>query len=386
VLIMQALSGNSIHLTNISEANDSQLLQQLLKEIHQSNTKEITLDAQDAGTVFRFLTSYLCSQKGSFILTGSSRMQERPIGVLVNALKQLGADITYLKKEGYPPLQIHGTNLSSQNIQIDAHISSQFITSILLISPYLPQGIEIELNQKVNSLPYIDMTIKLMQEFGIKIIRNNQFINVSPGNYQDKILSIEADWSSAAFWYQCVAFSKNSRLLLKGLTLDSIQGDSVIPQIFEQLSVKTTSTDKGVLIENSNHINYNLSFDFSNYPDIAMSVINTCAGLGVIGKFSGLASLKIKESNRIQALEIELEKLGFDFRETDEDEWVLINSCKVSDAEYDFSEINIETYKDHRLAMSFAPFAILGKGINIENPQVVSKSYPNFWLELEKLQ
>ncbi len=385
LLIMQALSENDIYIKNISQANDSVLLQNILKKISNSNSYPLLIDAEDAGTTFRFLTAYLCTLEGEFILTGNAHMQQRPIGILVDALRQLGAKLSFKNKEGYPPLIIQGGTLQAKNLTIDAHISSQYISAILLISPYLSKGIEITLNQNPSSLPYIDMTIALMQQFGITIARNNSLIRVKQGSYKSANIHVEADWSAAAFWYQSVAFSEKGSLLLKGLSKKSIQGDSVLSDIFIDLGVKTTEVEGGLLLEKTDYQNQNINIDFKAFPDIALSIINTCAGLGVIGSFKGLESLKIKECNRIAVLMSELNKLGFDFREIDDGEWVLINSCKVDKKEYDFSIINIQTYDDHRVAMSFAPFAILGKGINIENAGVVIKSYPNFWKEFNKI-
>lgn len=385
LLIMQALSENDFYIKNISQANDSVLLQKLLQQTSNSNSYPLLIDAEDAGTTFRFLTAYLCTIEGEFILTGNAHMQQRPIGILVDALRQLGAKISYKKKQGYPPLIIQGGSLHAKNLTIDAHISSQYISAILLISPYLSKGIEISLNQNPSSLPYIDMTIALMQQFGITIERNNSLIRVEQGAYKSANIQIEADWSAAAFWYQSVAFSEQGSILLKSLSKKSVQGDSVLSDIFIDLGVKTTEVEDGILLEKTDYRNQNINIDFKAFPDIALSVINTCAGLGVIGSFRGLESLKIKESNRIAVLVSELSKLGFDFREISDDEWVLINSCKVDKKEYDFSNISIQTFDDHRIAMSFAPFAILGKGINIENAGVVIKSYPSFWKEFNKI-
>ena len=387
VLIIRALSKSHFPIHNLSQANDSVLMQKLLLEVETNidHQEPLILDAQDAGTVLRFLTAFLSVKNGSFILTGSQRMQQRPIEILVDALRELGADIIYQNKEGFPPLLIHGKKLSSKQLQIQANISSQFISALLMIAPLLPNGLDIHFNEQPTSLPYIKITVELMREYGIAVEFNNQNITVQAGEYSHKATVVESDWSAASFWYQSVAFSKEGQLLLKGLKLDSVQGDAILTKIFEELGVKSSEIDKGIILEKSDSINYNFNYDFSHHPDLALPVIATCAGLGVIGKFSGLASLKIKESNRIEVLETELAKLGFDFRETGENEWVLINSCKVSNTKYDFSDIIINTYNDHRVAMSFAPFAILGKSIQIENPEVVRKSYPQFWDEFERV-
>ena len=387
LLIIRALSNDSFTIINPSNARDSELLEVLLEQIHskQADTKIKEIDAEDAGTVFRFLTAYLSVQKGSFILKGSERMQERPIGILVDALRQLGAKISYLNAEGFPPLRIDTHNLASETLKIQANVSSQFISALLLVAPLLPQGISIQFDQKPSSWPYILMTLQLMLSFGIDLQYDENSIEVQSGHYKPKETIVEADWSSAASWYQCVAFSKAGQLFLKNLKLDSLQGDAILPEIYSQLGVETTELEGGILIKKSKIIKQNITIDFSQHPDLALPIIATCAGLNIIGKYSGLESLKIKESNRINALETELAKLGFDFRETNENEWVLINSCKTEKVKHDFSSILIQSHNDHRIAMSFAPFAILGKGIQIENASVVSKSYPSFWQEFAKL-
>jgi 3-phosphoshikimate 1-carboxyvinyltransferase len=312
-------------------------------------------------------------------------MQERPIGILVDALRVLGAKIAYANKEGFPPLKIEGQKLQSKDIEIQSNISSQFISALLLVAPRLPHGLQLKLQEKPSSESYINMTIELLRNFGITVDYNESQINIAHGAYDSKNTTVETDWSAAAFWYQAVAFSENGKLLLKGLSFSSIQGDAILPKIFKQFGVESIETPNGIIIQKNGNIQNNFNWNFSDCPDIALSVIATCAGLGVIGKFSGLESLKLKESNRVQVLETELTKLGFDFREIDSHEWVLINSCEIEASDFDFSEIIIETHNDHRVAMSFAPFAILGKGIQIDNPDVVKKSYPDFWTEFNKL-
>lgn len=387
LLIIRALSHEYFGIDNLSKANDTKLIHQLLEQIKNIDSSNLinNIDCQDAGTVFRFLTALLASVPGKHILNGSARMQERPIGILVDALRMLGAKIEYINNEGFPPLKIEGQKLQSKEIEIQSDVSSQFISALLMIAPNLPQGLQLHLQQKPASVAYIDMTINLLRYFEISVNYNDSHITVAHGAYESKNITIETDWSAAAFWYQAVAFSENGKLLLKGVSLSSIQGDAVLPKIYKHLGVETLETENGVIIQKNGNIENNFNWDFSNYPDLALPVIATCAGLGVIGKFSGLESLKIKESNRVQALMAELTKLGFDFREVDSHEWVLINSCKIEASDFDFSEIIIETHNDHRVAMSFAPFAILGKGIQIENPDVVKKSYPDFWTEFNKL-
>ncbi len=387
LLIIRALSAEYFGINELSQSNDTKLMTRLLDQIlsiDSSNTIN-KVDAQDAGTVYRFLTSLLSSVPGKHLLSGNSRMLERPIGVLVDALRSLGANIIYTNKEGFPPILIEGQELHSAKLEIQSNISSQFISALLLIAPRLPHGLQLKLNKQTASQPYIEMTIKLMQRFGIDVFHDKNIINVSHGYYRSHNIVVECDWSSAAFWYEAVAFSKNGKLLLKGLHKSKLQGDAILPQIFHHLGVETIESENGIIIQKKDSLETNFNWDFSQHPDLALPVICTCAGLGIIGKFTGLESLKIKESNRVKALESELSKLGFDFRETASNEWVLINSCKLDEAEYNFSTIKVQTYNDHRIAMSFAPFAILGKGIQIENPEVVSKSYPSFWFEFEKI-
>ncbi len=388
LLIIRALSREKFNLKELSQAADTHLLRDLLRKTDEHNTNNtLELDCKDAGTVMRFLTAYLSIQKGNFVLTGSERMKQRPIGILVDALRQLGAEIQYLEKEGFPPIAIEGRKLNSKRISIDANISSQFISALLLIAPGLPQGLEICFEGKAASAPYIRMTIQLLNIFGIKTQWQNGCIKVENGHYSGQDYTIEADWSSAAFFYEAVAFAKDKKLLLKGVRKSGLQGDEVLPEIFQQLGVITEYREDGVLIKAGGEIQQNITLDFKDIPDLAIPVIATCAGLGLIGRFTGLESLKIKESDRIAALTAELEKLEVDFREVDDNEWVLINSCRTSSKEGSNKQaIEIETYKDHRIAMGFAPFSLLGYNLRIKEPAVVSKSFPGFWKEFAKLQ
>lgn len=387
LLIIRALSTEYFGIKNLSKAHDTVLLTKLLDQILSidSSNQINELDAEDAGTVFRFLTALLSSIPGTHLLTGHDRMKERPIHILVEALKSLGANIQYAEKEGFPPLLIKGQRLKSKSIIIDSNISSQYISALLMIGPRLPEGLTLNLKNDIASEPYLDMTIELMRKFGIEITRDNREIKVKNGFYRSNNMVVERDWSSAAFWYEAVALSENGSLILNDLDFSSLQGDSQLVEIYDLLGVSTQKVENGILIKQDRPYEKNFSYDFSSCPDLAMPVIATCAGLGIIGRFSGLESLKIKESNRIAALEVELGKLVFDFRETDSNEWVLINSCSSSVCDYDFRDIKIETYNDHRIAMSFAPLSIIGKGITIDNPDVVSKSYPGFWKEFDKL-
>ncbi|MFN8576660.1 MAG: 3-phosphoshikimate 1-carboxyvinyltransferase [Candidatus Sericytochromatia bacterium] len=377
LLIIKALSNDKVKINNLSDSEDTKTLINLLDSIKDSNIK--ILDAGPAGTTFRFLVSYLSIQNGiTKTLTGSERMKERPIKYLVNALKELGADINYLEKEGYPPLEITGKNIEENEISISGSISSQYISSLMLIAPILKNGLKINIKDKISSKPYIDMTLKILNYFGINAYWQNKSIIIDKGVYEPKTYTIEGDWSSASYLYEILSFSDSGEINIKGLRKDSLQGDSVISEIMKSFGIETIFNNNSINIKKSyTHLDY-FEYDFSNCPDIAQTIAVICAGLGVNAKLSGLESLKVKETNRVQALVNELTKLGIDIYESSSN--VLeIKSGKVK------SDIFINTYKDHRMAMAFAPLSIISKSIIIEDPSVVSKSYPNFWNDLSSV-
>ncbi len=395
-LIIKFLSAENCLIQNISEANDTILMQDLLNMIDVSkNSKDaIELDCGNAGTVIRFLTAFLSQQKGNWILTGNDRMKQRPIGILVDGLQQLGANIRYLEKDGFPPIQIEGQKLSSKEISIESDVSSQFISALLLIAPTLPNGLKLILKNRVSSLPYINMTLRLMRLFGIESTFNDNVISIKNQNYKSTELTVEPDWTSAAYWYEMVALADEANIILTGLKLSdlstltlksglnelggNLQGDSILPEIYKSFGVKTEVVDSGIRLTKSGNTVPNIEFDFTDFPDLAQSVIVTCAALGIEGSFSGLESLRIKETDRLIALKVELEKCGF--------EGIIVRSSKFEVRNLGkVKTVIIDTYEDHRMAMAFAPLALKFDSVKIENPNVVSKSYPNFWNDLKKV-
>ena len=374
-LIINALSGSKSQLLNISESGDTTIL----KEALSSNEPEINI--RDAGTAMRFITAFFAASKQNKIVTGSDRMKERPIGILVDALNALGANIEYLGNIGFPPLKINGSisEFTTNKIRISANISSQFISALLLIAPTLPLGLEIELEEKISSTPYILMTLEIMQQFGIVSEFVGNFIRIEKQNYIQSEINIEPDWSNAAYWYSMAVLSNDPAIFLKGLKRKSLQGDSIIKEIFLPLGINTEFSDNGAFITKSNE--YILKFpdmiDFSDNPDLAQTLIVLCAAKGVKCKFTGLESLKIKETDRIKALQNEIAK--FDISLIEEKKGLYYNNG--------FFNINaspvIETYNDHRMAMAFAPLSLLCKNITIKEPQCVMKSYPGFWKDLK---
>lgn len=368
-LIIQALADSNIHLHNLSDARDTRLMESLLK----SDTYE--LNAKDAGTTMRFLTAYCASQNRPATLTGTPRMQERPIRILVNALRELGAEITYLKNEGFPPLKILGMEKQSTDfIKIRGDVSSQYISALLMIAPTLEKGLTLHLKGKIGSWPYITMTLGLMEHFGVKAKVNESEIHVSTQSYQSNDYTIESDWSGASYWYSFMALSQPGKLALPGLRSPSYQGDQTIAEMMEHLGVKTLFEPGQVLISGSDHKS-TATLDFTHCPDLAQTVAVAAAAKGVEIQMTGLESLRIKETDRIAALQNELRKIGADLIE-EGSSWYLQPSENLPET------VVIETYEDHRMAMAFAPLATQMQ-VEIKDPQVVQKSYPGFWQEME---
>jgi 3-phosphoshikimate 1-carboxyvinyltransferase len=377
LLIIKALSKNKVIIDNLSDSDDTKTLTELLNLIENPDIK--ILDTGAAGTTFRFLVSYLSIKtRTTKTLTGSERMKERPIKDLVDALRNLGAEINYLDKEGYPPLKITGKELINNEIDISGSISSQYITSLMLIAPYLKNGLTINIKDKISSKPYIDMTLKILNYFDIKAYWKDNSIIIHHGEYISKKYMVEGDWSSASYLYEILAFSKNSEITINGLRKNSLQGDSVISEIMQNFGIETTFKENSVSIKNTGRIVDYFEYDFSNCPDIAQTIAVTCAGLGIHAKLSGLESLKVKETDRVQALINELTKLGINIFESDTNT-LEINSGNIKE------NVLINTYKDHRMAMAFTPLSLICNSIMIEDPKVVAKSYPNFWKDIKEL-
>ena len=374
LLIIKALSSAQINISNLSEAQDTRTLASLLK------SEDNTLDCGHAGTTMRFLTAYLSTTLNeSRTLTGSDRMKQRPIGVLVDALKELGADISYLEEEGFPPLQINGGGIKGSEVTMNSNVSSQFISALILIAPTLPNGLTIHLTPDVVSQSYIEMTLKAIQHFGITVTRENNSIHIENGEYKAGDLNVEADWSSASYWYSVVALAADAEIELLGLDQSSWQGDSIVSDIFTLLGVKTEYTQRGVMLTKTPVYAKELGYNFINCPDLAQTVCVTTAALGIASRYTGLDTLKVKETDRVVALKSELLKVGADIKERK------IGEITCFPPPLACSGQSISTFEDHRMAMAFTPLACaLGK-INIEDPDVVAKSYPNYWRDMKSV-
>lgn len=386
LLIIRALSHDCFQINNLSEADDTFLLQELLEKIRHRKLIQsyIELDTANAGTAMRFLTAYLTFIPGKWILTGSERMKQRPIGVLVEAMRSLGAEIDYLGKLGYPPLMIKGRPLKGGEIKVDAGISSQFISALLLIAPSLPGGLSLHLQGQAVSFPYIDMTLRLLQYFGIETVKERNFILVPEATIKGLSFTVEADWSAASFWYEAAAMADEVDLILEGLQKDSLQGDAILADIFQNFGIMSEFLKNGVRLIKVKKKLDGYYFDFSDYPDIAPAVITTCAALGLRGRFEGLKSLRIKETDRLRALKNEYKKLGLNLEPDSPAD--LVPKIEFINPQFKAStDFRIDTYGDHRMAMTFAPLSMKLGAIRIENPDVVSKSYPQYWEHLSSL-
>ena len=370
-LIINALSGNISEIQNLSEARDTQTMIRLLA------SKEETLDVLDAGTTMRFLTAFSVLGENSRILTGTERMQQRPIKILADALKSIGAKVKFLKEEGFPPLKVKPLKEQKSNrIKMKGDVSSQFISAVLMIAPCLPQGLSLELKGKIGSRPYIQMTLDMMKLFGIHSNWTNQTIEIKPQEYKDYPYVVESDWSGASYWYSFVALADNAKIKLKGLRQKSLQGDIAIVHMMNQLGVMSTFEADGVVLQKIPHSN-EVNFDFTDCPDLAQTIAVVCAAKKIQCTMTGLESLVIKETNRVKALKKELKKFKVKLKEVAPEVFELRSKFELSD-----EPIEIETYDDHRMAMAFAPLCTL-QDIIIKDPSVVNKSYPGFWKDIE---
>ncbi|MBA2613111.1 MAG: 3-phosphoshikimate 1-carboxyvinyltransferase [Bacteroidetes bacterium] len=390
LLILNNVLDLNLSLENNSTSEDTLLLQNAFDQI--KNKDHATIDIHHAGTDMRFLTALLSAKKGDWILTGSDRMKQRPIGELVNALRTLGAEVDYLEKENFPPLKIKGKKLKGGKLEIDGSISSQFVSALLLISPTFENGLELTLKNEIVSWPYVLMTLDLLSEFGSKVSTVLNTIHVSQSDSKFKvqdsqIFNVESDWSAASYWYSIVALSKKAEITLVGLKKSSSQGDSVLPEIYKQLGVSSQFMNEGLMLTKSNRVDTYFEYDFTNCPDLAQTIAVTCFGLGIKAKLTGLKTLKIKETDRILALKTELEKFGALVSISENSLEIKDSGLKTKDKlpTADCQVISIKTYNDHRMAMSFTPLALVFGAINILNPEVVSKSYPLFWEDLKSV-
>ncbi len=374
LLLLQALYPH-IQIENISNSDDAQVMQKGL------SSEDVTVDIHHAGTAMRFLTAYFAVQEGrETLLTGSARMQERPIKVLVEALQTLGADISYEKNEGYPPLRIHGKKLSTNTVTLPADVSSQYISALLLMASTLESGLVLTLEGKITSIPYIQMTLALLNEIGIETKFEGNTISVLPTTIKKdpKVMTVESDWSSASYYYSIVALSKiGSSISLSSYKEHSLQGDSALANLYEAMGVSTTFKNNTITLTKKSDALQTVNFDLTKTPDIAQTIAVTCFGLGIGCTLSGLHTLKIKETDRLEALKVELTKLGAQIKVTDKELFLQPSETIKKD-------IAIDTYNDHRMAMAFAPLA-LRVPIIVNDAMVVSKSYPDFWGDLQHL-
>ena len=374
-LIINALGNGTSSTSSASEdCDDTRVM------IRALNDDKETIDIMAAGTAMRFLTAYLSVTPGTRIITGTERMQQRPIQVLVNALRELGADIEYVANDGFPPLRITGRELRKDTISLPGNVSSQYISALLMIAPVLTNGLTIRLTGDIISRPYINLTLQLMNDFGVRAEwTDDHRLKVEPQAYHSIPFYVESDWSAASYWYQIVALSKEAEVTLPGLFKDSYQGDSQVAGIFRSLGVETIYKDKAVILKKNGKSVERLDYDFINQPDLAQTFVVTCALLNIPFRFSGLQSLKIKETDRMAALITEMRKLGYILHETD-------GSVLSWEGERCTTEEHpaIDTYEDHRMAMAFAPTCLALPEILINNPQVVSKSYPRYWEDLRQ--
>lgn len=379
-LILHALSHGNTVPQNLSNCDDTRVMIQALQNL------PTTIDILAAGTAMRFLTAYLCVTPGTRLITGTQRMQQRPIRILVDALRTLGAQIEYAGKEGFPPLRITGSDLQGTEITLPGHVSSQYISALLMIGAVLPQGLRLHLTGNIISRPYIQLTLQLMQHYGASAQwENENTLKVETGGYHDAPFLVESDWSGASYWYQLLAIQnlkrtdKNARIELLDLFPHSSQGDSRGAELFAKLGVHTEFTDRGVLLTPKQVTINQLEDDLTDIPDLAQTFVVTCCMLNLPFRLSGLQSLKIKETDRITALICELRKLGYVIH-SEKDSILYWNGerCQVETSPV------IETYDDHRMAMAFAPASILYPNLRIHHPEVVTKSYPHFWTDLQQ--
>ncbi len=376
-LIIRALCNKHFPIYNLSEAGDTRILAKALKDF--SLEKEINL--KDAGTAMRFMTAFVSIHPGEFILKGSPRMHERPVGPLVEALHKLGTKIEYLEKPGYPPLKVKGSKLTGGKITIDAGISSQFISSLLMVAPQMKDGLRLILSgtQQV-SKPYIEMTLDLMKFFGIKSNWIADEIRVFPGTYQAREITIEPDWTAASYFYAMLLLSHDGRLYFPGLKKNSLQGDCIAAKWFQNLGVVTSWVDQGAWAAKAGSPPDYCSLDFTDNPDLAQTMLVAFAGAGIKAMVTGLQTLPLKETDRIKALQSELKKAGFEFAKAEGNSWIL--NPERTEAAF---PIVFDTWNDHRMAMSFAPLSIAFGKIKINNPEVVEKSYPGFWAAMQHI-
>jgi len=380
-LIISALSKGSVSVENLSVAADTVTLAKVLKELDLQNSETAShpqlVDIGPAGTAMRFLTAFLAIQTGSFTLTGTQRMKQRPIGILAEAIKSIGGNISYIENEGFPPLQITGPFLQTEkSVSIKGDISSQYISALLMIAPALPLGLTLAIEGELTSKPYVDMTLAMLEQVGIRHEWHENTITIAPQSFNTSKLYVEPDWSAASYWYAIAALADEAAIFLPGLNGYSLQGDSKITEIMANFGITSQFKNGGVYLKKETKKVERKIFDLKECPDLAQTIVVICAALGHDATFTGLETLKIKETNRVLALQTELAKIGVKFIEKN-------LSYKLDCSGLHFPEkVFINTYEDHRMAMAFAPLALKIATLEIEEQQVVDKSYPNFWNDL----
>lgn len=373
-LILNALSYSPYDIQNLSDCDDTRVM------IRALNSDDTHFDIQAAGTAMRFLTAFLSKIVGEWTITGTERMQQRPIKLLVDALNSVGARIEYAGKEGFPPLRIFGSALQGGEITLAGGVSSQYISALLMIAPLMEKGLSLHLEGTVISRPYIELTLSLMERYGVKAQWTGQTIRVLPQEYQPVRFTVESDWSAASYWYEIMLLAKNAEVELEGLFKNSLQGDAQGAALFARLGIGTTFTGKGVRLKRTGAACSKLTYNFVNEPDLAQTFVVACVLTNTPFRFTGLQSLKIKETDRIEALKTEFRKLGYVLTDSNDSilEWNG-ERCEPAAAPV------IATYEDHRMAMAFAPAAlVMENGITIADPGVVSKSYPRYWDDLKR--
>ena len=376
VLIINALSYSPWAVKNLSVSDDTKVLEAAL------NSNIDVFDIGHAGTAMRFLTAFLAKIAGEWVITGSERMKQRPIKILVDALRKMGANIEYTENEGFPPLRIFGSHLKGGIVELDGSISSQYISALLMIAPTLEGGLTLRLNNRITSRSYIEMTLKLMKQFGVNSVFRNNEISVEEQSYSPVEYTVEADWSGASYWYEALSLCESGEIELEGLKLSGLQGDEAIENWFRGFGIESVAINSGIKISKLANIKPGRLFlKFHETPDMAQTMAALCVVKRVPFHFKGLETLKIKETNRVAALQKELAKFGAILTEPKEGE---LKWNGVINQELVQLQPVIETYNDHRMALAFAPLALTGMGVRIANPGVVTKSYPGFWEELKK--
>ncbi len=375
LLILKEFCKTKFEIQNLSNAKDTKILNELLYSF--KSTKDI--NCEDAGTALRFVIAFLATKEGIWKVSGSERMHERPVKPLIDCLTELGSEIKYLEKEAVPPIEIKSKKLKSKKLSLPGDISSQFISALLMIAPTIENGLTLEITSKVLSKPYIDMTLNLMSEFGIKYSWENNLIKVEKQNYLAKNIKVENDWSAASFWYSFLALSKSGEIKIPNLYANSIQGDSVLSFIYSKLGIKTEFNADSIILSKTKNIAKEIELDLSNHPDLALPITVTCCGLGIKAHLMGLESLKVKESNRLECIKKELRKFNI--------------SCEIDSSSIKIKENQnivqptsiIECHHDHRIAMSIAPLVMKVGSIKFDDKEVVNKSYPKFWEDFNKV-